>query len=715
MKKKAIEKIPYLKLPCVSRKKKVKYVGITAVMPVDQEEHFFLEVYRNDKAARDVPVARVVVNKKDFGTYFPESGVWSRGKIETETWNDVLIWEKPQEINRRYRDRAKEENILHSAEDLNRIKTFFKDEVENWRRTDWWDYIDKTQDHIVCKERNKRRTRQYEKRQKALQERIENTPELPEQEILTWADNRLFGRRHYIFYKKKGRKAVICCSACGGVKEGSWKTGESYESQFKTHLKEPRKGHWGQCPLCGEYGLYHPQGTAKAIHAWKKQVFTADRYKETGAVIRYVLLEKEWVLEELVDDRGELVMIRACEKLTGCEIARTYFTEGGKVQTDYQKHNPYSGKDFWDDCNMYGMSNISVNAAHLFPGFAQALKGTMLQYSAIELYAAETGEVNARDYLIRYRETPQIEMLVKLKLYGVVESLVKCEYGIVADSDARRPDQFLGIRQDKLKLLIAEKGRTGLLNVLQMEKQLGQNWTEGQISALEEIRANLHQIERALSITTLQKVLNNIEKYAGCEFGTGCSRSAERIRHTATIYFDYLSMRIQRGYDMTNTVYQKPRNLQAAHNKMLVEINKDAQDARMKEVETVYPLIRKNYRKLRNKYLYEDDRYIIRPARSAKEIVLEGRILHHCVGGDTYLGQHNRQESIILMLRFKEEPEIPYITVEIRKDRIMQWYGANNKKPDQENMQKWLDAYVAQLKGKHPLKELRELELMEAI
>lgn len=113
-----------------------------------------------------------------------------------------------------------------------------------------------------------------------------------------------------------------------------------------------------------------------------------------------------------------------------------------------------------------------------------------------------------------------------------------------------------------------------------------------------------------------------------------------------------------------------------------------------------YPEIRHVYRGLRNKYLYEDDKYIIRPARSAEEIVMEGRLLHHCVGGNMYLGRHNKGETYILMLRFKAEPDIPYITVEIdaKNPRILQWYGDKDKKPDEKNMQSWLNNWLMKLK-----------------
>ena len=96
---------------------------------------------------------------------------------------------------------------------------------------------------------------------------------------------------------------------------------------------------------------------------------------------------------------------------------------------------------------------------------------------------------------------------------------------------------------------------------------------------------------------------------------------------------------------------------------------------------------------------------MIRPARSAKEIVEEGRILHHCVGGDNYLRKHNDGRSYILMLRFKDKTEEPYITVEIssNKPEIIQWYGERDRKPDAKNMQKWLKHYLKQLKEKQEM------------
>lgn len=64
------------------------------------------------------------------------------------------------------------------------------------------------------------------------------------------------------------------------------------------------------------------------------------------------------------------------------------------------------------------------------------------------------------------------------------------------------------------------------------------------------------------------------------------------------------------------------------------------------------------------------------------------------------MGKHNTGQTYILMLRFREEPDVPYITVEIdaKNPKILQWYGDKDRKPDKENMQKWLNTWLKKLK-----------------
>lgn len=697
MKKKTIEKIPYLKLP-ENVKKGAKYVGTTAVKVVGHEKHLFLEVYRNEKASREIPLVRIVLTKKDFGSYFPEQEEWNRKKIKI---NGKLLWNGEEDCRDGWQQLEKK-NILRTEEDLERIKSFCKTTI--WKEERWWGYIEHHQNCITRTERSRIEVRKYERRQTALEERSRNTKILPEAKILKIADERWFHQEHHLYYKKYGNWVQIACSKCGGVTDARWKAGDSYESQFQQIVQEPRENKTGKCPMCGAYGTYKCQGKAKHDYSKRMHLFLGQKYKTTGMVMRYVEVTKEWKLELIAGENGT-EMHGAYEELSGVEIARAYFEPGKDVQIDYHKHNPYSGKDFWDDCNLSGNYHIRIEEAPILADTYKEMKDTMFQYSALKEYASEIRNVNIVRYLEQYQQTPQIEVLVKMGLFGIAKEIVDNCQDIVSDASAKRPDTFLGIRKERVHQLIVSRGDIKLLGAMKTEKRLQQAWTEKQIEHLAETGLRTEQVETAIKYMGIQKILNRIEKYAGCAYGTKCAEAENRIRATANTYMDYINMRLALGYDMNNTVYQQPRNLVEAHNQMVLESNKEETDIRIREVEQKYPSIRAIYRELRKIYFYEDDTYLIRPARSAGEIVREGRLLHHCVGGDNYLGKHNRRESYILMLRFKDKAEEPYITVEISSNnpKIRQWYGTNDRKPDAKNMQKWLNDYLKQLKEKREM------------
>lgn len=695
MKKKSIEKIPYLGLPEVSRKKGVKYIGVTAYKNIAHERHLFLEVYRNDKARMKIPVVRIVLTKKDFGTCFPEDGSWTKAKCDGCQYSSLPVWYREGDMTYRPGKDPIRESILYDQKDLDRIKAFC--DIKYLRDSSpWWRYVDRRQEYIASADREVRRRRKYERRSQALKERIAATPEFSEKAVLDYAERCLFPSRHNLYYRKGKTHADVACSACGGVSYARWRPADSYESQFETRITEPVEGFTGICPLCGAVGTFIPQGRAKHDRAMTRHLFFGQKYKETGMVFRYFDVRKEFVLDLICED-DRMRMTGAREIVSGLEIARAYFEPGKKIQTDYHKSDYLTGKDYWDDCNLYGMANITVGPAKILPETWENMKGTILQYSAMQEYQKAAGEMNAFDYAERYLQTPQIEMLVKMGLTGIVDELIRYHYGIVHDEHADRADRFLGIRKEHLKLLINHHGSVRMLDIMRMEHRRCQRWTDEQIKNLTEL-GPAYVSASLLEYMPVQKLLNHVARYAGCGYGTGCSDASTRLMSTAQLYGDYIEMRRQQGYDLTNTVYLYPRDLRAAHDQLVREAHQEEMDKRCREVAERFPDIRKQYRRLRKEFFYSDEVYQIRPARSAEEIVAEGRLLHHCVGGDNYLSHHNDGKRIILLLRLQEDPDTPYVTVEIDRDyRICQWYGAYDKKPDKENVQQWLEAYTTRL------------------
>lgn len=459
MKKKHIEKVPYLTLPDTVPDESVKFVGRTAWKNIGHERHLILEVYRNKKEDRDMPVVRYAATKKDWGIYEPGYG-WSRRRIESNDWGNTPCWYGQEESGKC--GGLEKENGLYSGEDLKRIKEFFGD-INIWDDRRWWEYFSRHEEDL----KHAANRRKYERRMKSLKEREENTPELKKEELLEWADRELFGRKHYLYYKKRGPRAAVCCSACGGTYSGKWKEGISYESQFEAHIEEPRERHTGKCRLCGERGEYKPQGKAKTAYRLHSHVFLADRYPGNGVVLRYIELGKEWQLEITAEEYGG-EMHGAYEKLDGIEIARTYFLPGKEPQTDFHKHNPWEGKDFWDDCNLCGLNSIAIREAPVHPDSWENLKGTCLQYSGMKEYMEKSGthEVNMRDYMDRYMHFPQMEMLSKMGMWKTVKEMTECRCGCIMDAGADRPENFLGIRKDRVKKLAEAGGDIRMLEVL---------------------------------------------------------------------------------------------------------------------------------------------------------------------------------------------------------------------------------------------------------
>ena len=264
MKKKAIEKIPYLGLKRISRGQDVKYIGVTAVKTVGHEKHLFLEMYRNEKESMDIPVVRIALTKKDFGIYYPDKDTWTREQIAQDYYySSALVWDKAG--GRTERNTRAKANILASEEDMQRIEKFCGE--NGWYKSEWWEHIYRFQSSIVHEERRRRENRKYERRQQALKDRQEHTPELPEAEILEMADRFYFYQKHFLYYKKRGCWVRIACTKCGGVTEARWKGGISYESQYQKWVDPPKEGDLAQCPMCGEIGEYKCQGKVKGSHS----------------------------------------------------------------------------------------------------------------------------------------------------------------------------------------------------------------------------------------------------------------------------------------------------------------------------------------------------------------------------------------------------------------------------------------------------------------
>ncbi|HCJ1298865.1 TPA: PcfJ domain-containing protein [Enterococcus faecalis] len=189
-------------------------------------------------------------------------------------------------------------------------------------------------------------------------------------------------------------------------------------------------------------------------------------------------------------------------------------------------------------------------------------------------------------------------------------------------------------------------------HMLMLEKTL----KERKVARIEGIENYLHYSQ----IKQLPKEVNLTK------FQHWFMRKGERFSY----YMDYLHMLEELNTPFTDDVLF-PKNLQLAHDNATNTLNLLERELEEQQYQE---------RKIQLKALETeiDDLLFLAP-HSLQEIVEEGQVLHHCVGSQHYLEQHTNGTTTIIFLRRKEEPSMPYFTLEYRNQQVTQIQGKRNR------------------------------------
>lgn len=146
----------------------------------------------------------------------------------------------------------------------------------------------------------------------------------------------------------------------------------------------------------------------------------------------------------------------------------------------------------------------------------------------------------------------------------------------------------------------------------------------------------------------------------------------EKQRMLLIDWKDYVEQCIKLGYDIKDESISRPKDFYAAHERLtkILEAMANQEKQRLFEANN----------RLREEMQYVDEELglmIVLP-KSIDDIVREGKLQNHCVGG--YADRHAEGKLHILFLRKISEPETPYYTMEVNtKGDIVQCRGyANN-------------------------------------
>ena len=629
------------------------------VKKIQDKMHFIGDIYRDGEYA-----ARIAINKAEYAIYDAGAGRWTMQSPWYVRLNDMS---EDIDFERMQCSRHTKERIAFFTKSKGNPGEALQDKMKGiWSK----------------KEEEKRK-----KRREKEEDDFALTPEIPK-DFEEWERTLFEDAGNIMFYRRDTRnKATIQCGVCGTTRQ--FQTSEYGEPLT---ISPPRAGERHICRNCGAAGIYKQAGRIKRDIRTRKAYLIQDT-KDGGIIIRMFEVKRE-------QEQGYK------EYYSSTELIRAYLNRFKAKQ--YYWHTDYGSRKsgYWSRYNSgYWYRDMKFEYGEIYPGWRNSLQNsTYFRYCDLELYQdmANWGSLITTDIiqiLKAYANMPQIEMMAKMGLRSLTGTAVRWE-GVWSIFNKRAKNAAGFFRIEKFRLKGMGDISVEKLQVLQFEKRAGIRLDNQDIETLADHGTGMWEQEIAYitQFMSLKKALNRIRGYAEKEYHGNAGTA--RIE-----FYDYLKIRQELGYDMSNSVYLHPRSLRDSHQEMVAEKQRREDDEHIRKKMKEYPKIAERYPGLCKKYSYTDGEFSIRPAKSVEEIIMEGRLLHHCVGGDSYLSKHNRGTTSILFLRKETEPDTPYITMEIKETEIIQWYGIHDTKPEKEKMQQVIDAYVDYLRKKQKDRE----------
>jgi len=306
-------------------------------------------------------------------------------------------------------------------------------------------------------------------------------------------------------------------------------------------------------------------------------------------------------------------------------------------------------------------------------------------------------------------ENPFIEYTWKLGLKTITQQILhRNSYYLneVVNRNGKNIFEVLGTDKQDLKQLVKLDISISQLDVYHTVKKNSPaidwdiyNWVIKNSVALSDV-------ENIQKITTLSKAIKYFEKQykqeyafqACCDPEDICDDDAfEKISDVIGDWIDYIGECQKLEYNLTDTAVIFPKNLQTAHQRTLALVKILNEKSRIEKCKNLF-----SERAVALKsYAFKNKQFLIRAVETPEEIVREGAVLSHCVGG--YMERHAEGKLNIFVIRQIDKPDIPFYTLELTTDfKISQTRGFKNKSaPTEVNafIKKW-EQHLAKLKSK---------------
>ena len=582
---------------------------------------------------------RTLIDRKEFWNFDYKDNTWNSMKL------DSMLSEKGFDVYRY----GTEHNLYIS-------RTSRKEADEYIKRIGGYVF-----GGFISTIESKENTLAYEKRMDAeerkafrIQEKMRDVPQVPE-DFEDFIRNQVYNSDHFMYYDKK----EAYCTRCGSSTE---------------RTKDMKHNGISNCLACGEKVRFKSVGRMSE-HDERKEALLIQKWKGE-VILRYFKCS-------LKSENGHK------ESLQYTESVRTY--HDGEIKWYKKRYIQYRGimgDMYWDDkMNPWHQIAYGVKTV-LYPGNIEDIADThdlFIRLPAKEL--ADEGVTLQWKYMLMGQQLQNeiFEKLYKAGLTRLAIEYIRNIHGMRTNYTQRELKKLLLISKPMMQYMQKNNSGKKVLEVLQDAFKDNCGLNDSEIFELAEngiLVSELKAISEKNKLIKMFHYLQNVKGY-------------NSLRSNYQHYYDYVTMATSMNYNFDNGTVRYPKDLKAAHDKATSEFYEEETDKKKQKAMRENQKIKLWAEELETRYGFENKEYLIVPPKNAGEIIEEGRRLHHCVGGDNYLRNHNNGFAFILFMRKKDAPMEPYYTLEIdpKDNRIKQYYGKNDKKPDKKAVDDFLKVW----------------------
>lgn len=459
------------------------------------------------------------------------------------------------------------------------------------------------------------------------------------------------GNENFFMVPDREDKQKAICSRCGK---------HIVLAKFKLSHKDRTT-----CPKCGADG--------EVVHAWRRA--------RTQAKYYFTYFERALYDKEAIIARSFAVYRCICTdtgEIFDDYVPREYYLMRKGEAIHWTHECDFWGHEWWSKRRSlyskdYVMELSGYQVCLGLDRLKPLLKDSWLKYSQLDAFIRLTGAEDAFRYIELYQKHPQLEYIMKMGLWNIIAEGLQCHsFRNIFNWKGKTPKDLFGVPIGKGDML-ALSALAVDMDTFHLALYLKKNSR----FSLTDLAQKRKELERLSNFDTCKR-FDTLKGYGVCAEETlkyilrqqQKKTRYQSIRGVLIDWMDYLKDCNELGLSLEDTAVLKPHDLQQAHQNIIAQLKIKADEELDKQMAKL--------KEERKRYNFAAGGFIAKVAENSTELIVEGKVLHHCVG--TYADKHAKGKCTIILIRRLEEPEVPFYTMELvgPEKRIIQVRGNHN-------------------------------------